>query len=314
MELIRGLQNLRPKHQGCVATIGTFDGLHLGHQRILVDLQKKAVEHRLPSCVIIFEPQPDEFFLKKEAPARLSRLREKLIVLQQFDIDRVLCLQFTQAFSQLSADEFINQILVDGLGVKHLVVGDDFRFGHKRAGDFALLQQAGNDFGFKVEHKSTLEIDNERISSTRVRKALEHGELTKAEQLLGRPYGMCGRVAHGDKRGRIIGFPTANIYLHRNVTPILGVYVVKVYGLPGGPVQGVANVGNRPTFDGTRTLLEIHLFDFDQDIYGHYVRVDFMHKLRDEKRFDSFELLKEQIFKDAENAKLYFHNYRDTKK
>ncbi|MCK4951225.1 MAG: bifunctional riboflavin kinase/FAD synthetase [Gammaproteobacteria bacterium] len=306
MELIRGLHNLRPRHHGCVATIGNFDGVHLGHQAVLGQLAEKADELSLPSLVITFEPQPQEYFAPEQAKPRLTRLREKLKALPRYGVDRVLCLQFNQALASLPADEFIKQILVDGLGVRYLVVGDDFRFGNHRAGDFSMLQKAGEQYGFPVVNMHTFNIDGERVSSTRVREALAKGDLDTAEKLIGRPYRMCGRVAHGDKRGRTIGFPTANIHLHRKATPVEGVFAVEMFGIEGEPVAGVANVGTRPTVDGTRSLLEVHLFDFDKDIYGQYIHVNFVHKLRDEERFDSFEELKKQILKDADDARAFF--------
>ncbi|MDH5190303.1 MAG: bifunctional riboflavin kinase/FAD synthetase [Gammaproteobacteria bacterium] len=310
MELIRGLQNLKPEHSGCVATIGNFDGVHLGHQAVLGQLSEKAAEMGLPSLVITFEPQPQEFFTPESSPARLTRFREKLRSLLRFSIDRVLVLRFDQKLASLSADEFIKQVLIKGLGIRYLVVGDDFRFGKMRQGNFAMLQSAGAEYGFQVVNMHTFNIDGERVSSTRIRKALVSGDLNTAEKLLGRPYRMCGRVAHGDKRGRSIGFPTANIHLHRNATPVQGVYCVEMFGLDVEPVEGVANVGTRPTVDGTRSLLEVHLFNFGNDIYGRYVHVDFVKKLRDELRFDSFDELKNQIEKDVINAHDYF-NKRD---
>ena len=306
MELIRGLHNLRARHHGCVATIGNFDGVHLGHQAVLGQLAEKADELSLPSLVITFEPQPQEFFAPEKANPRLTRLREKLKALPRYGVDRVLCLQFNQALASLPPEEFINRILIDGLGVRYLVVGDDFRFGKGRAGDFAMLQKAGEQHGFPVVNMHTFNIEGERVSSTRVREALAKGDLDEAEKLIGRPYRMCGRVAHGDKRGRTIGFPTANIHLHRKVTPVEGVFAVEMFGIEGEPVEGVANVGTRPTVDGTRSLLEVHLFDFDQDIYGQYIHVNFVHKLRDEERFDSFEELKKQILQDADDARAFF--------
>ncbi len=306
MELIRGLHNLRSRHRGCVATIGNFDGVHLGHQAVLGQLAQKADALCLPAVVIIFEPQPQEFFAPDKAPARLTRFREKLQALRRFAVDRVLCIRFDRAFAALSAEEFIQRVLVDGLGVRYLAVGDDFRFGRGRTGDFAMLQQAGAAQGFQVANMHSFRIGGERVSSTRIRSALAQGDLEAAEMLLGRPYRMCGRVAHGDKRGRSIGFPTANIHLHRQNTPVQGVYAVEMFGLEDEPVRGVANVGTRPTVDGTRSLLEVHLFDFSRDIYGRYVHVDFVHKVRDERRFESLDELKEQILRDAADARGFF--------
>lgn len=308
MELIRGLYNLKSKHRSCVATIGNFDGVHLGHQQLIARLKQQARQFNLPAVVITFEPQPNEFFGGEKVPARLTRLREKLAALQDCGVDKVLCCPFNQTFADLSPEEFIDRILIQGLGVRCLIIGDDFRFGHARKGDFALLQKAADKNNFILEKMPTMAIMEERVSSTRVRKALEIGDLKTAEKLLGRPFTLSGRVAHGDKRGRIIGFPTANIYLHRKKVPIMGVYVVKMHGLANKAIPGVANVGNRPTVGGSRSLLEVHLFDFNQDIYGKHVTVEFIHKLRDEKRYDSFELLKQQIFRDAEQAREYFRS------
>lgn len=311
MEFIRGLHNLRPRHRDCVATIGNFDGVHLGHQAVLGQVAEKAGQLQRPTTVILFEPQPQEYFAPDTAPPRLTRLREKLLALRRFSVDRVLCLPFDQRLAQWSANEFIQQILIEGLGVRYLVVGDDFRFGKGRQGDFHLLQSVGVTQGFAVATMHTFNIDNARVSSTRVRAALAAGDLHGAEKLLGRPYRLCGRVAHGDKRGRSIGFPTANIHLHRHATPVQGVFAVELFGIEGEPVAGVANVGSRPTVDGTRSLLEVHLFDFDRDIYGAYVHVDFLLKLRPEKRFDSFADLQQQIHRDADQAREFFGNVDD---
>lgn len=306
MELIRGLHNLSPRHRGCVATIGNFDGVHLGHQAVLGQLADKAEELKLPTVVITFEPQPQEYFSHGPIPPRLTRFREKFKALRRFSVDRVLCLDFNSALAELTAEEFMQRILIDGLGVRYLVVGDDFHFGKGRQGNFELLKQAGKVHGFEVVNMHTFTLGGERVSSTRVREALQNGEMEQAEQLLGRPYRMCGRVAHGDKRGRIIGFPTANIFLHRKAAPVDGVFAVEMFGIEGEPVRGVANVGTRPTVDGTRSLLEVHLFDFSGDIYGCYVHVDFLYKIRNERRFESFDALKEQIMLDSERARDYF--------
>ena len=306
MELIRGVHNLRPRHRGCVATIGNFDGVHLGHQAVLGQLTQKADELSLPATVMTFEPQPQEFFVPEQAPPRLTRFREKLQALRRYGVDRVLCVRFDRRFAAQSAQQFVDRLLLDGLGVRYLVVGDDFRFGQGRSGDFAMLQEAGRRHGFQVVNMHTFSLDGERVSSTRVRQALAAGDLGQADKLLGRPYRMSGRVAHGFKRGRSIGFPTANIHLHRTATPIHGVYAVEVFGLEQEPLAAVANVGNRPTVDGTRSLLEVHLFDFDRDIYGRHVQVEFKHWQRAERRFESFDALKQQIELDATAAREYF--------
>ena len=306
MELVRGLHNLRPAHRGCAATIGSFDGVHLGHQAVLGQLAVRAAELDLPVTLVTFEPQPREYFSPEAAPPRLTRFREKLEALQNCGVERVLVLSFNDHLAGLTPEEFIRIILLDGLGVKHLVIGDDFRFGKARAGDFALLQQTGTRHGFPVVSMESYNVAGQRVSSTLVREALTRGDLALAETLLGRPYGMCGRVAHGDKRGRTIGFPTANIHLHRTASPVDGVFAVEMTGIDGAPVAGVANVGNRPTVDGTRSLLEVHLFDFDRDIYGAHVAVSFLKKLRNEQRFDSFPALQQQIRLDAANAREFF--------
>ncbi len=309
MELIRGLHNLRPRHRGCVATIGNFDGVHLGHQAVIGQLADKAEALSLPTLVMLFEPQPQEFFAPQKAPPRLMRLREKLQALRRYAVDRVLCVRFDKAFADLEPEAFIRQVLVEGLGVKYLVVGDDFRFGHKRRGDFAMLQAAGHEHGFQVVNMHSFTIDGQRVSSTRVRSALAAADLALAEKLLGRPYRMCGRVAHGDKIGRTLGVPTANIHLHRHSTPLRGVYAVEMFGLPDEPLAGVANIGTRPTVGGTRTLLEVHVFDFDRDIYGEYVHVNFLQKLSDEKRFASLDELKQKIQQDIVDARTFFRRY-----
>ena len=308
MQLIRGLHNLRPEHRGCVATIGNFDGVHLGHQAVIGQLGEEAGRLRLPSVLITFEPQPMEYFRPQQAPARLTRLREKVEALRRFHIDRMLCLAFNRKLAQMRADKFIQRVLVDGLGVKYLVVGDDFRFGKERQGNFTLLQAAGREHGFAVVNMHTFLIDGERVSSTRVRGALTRGDLAAAEHLLGRTYRMSGRVAHGAKLGRQLGFPTANIHVHRQATPLQGIFVVEVFGIAGEPLPGVASLGTRPTLDGKTTILEVYLFDFDRDIYGQYLQVSFLHKLRDEVRYTTLDALTAQIARDVDNARHYFQS------
>ena len=309
MEIIRGFYNLRPRHRGCVATIGNFDGVHLGHQAVLGQLAERAGEMNLPTAVVTFEPQPREFFTHGATPPRLTRFREKVQALRRFSVERVVCLRFNQALATLPAAEFIQRLLVDGLAVRYLVVGDDFHFGKGRGGDFGMLQEAGARHGFQVAAMHSFSIDGERVSSTRIRTALAAGDFKGAEKLLGRPYRMFGRVAHGDRRGRLLGFPTANIHLHRKSSPLNGVYAVEVFGLKREPLAGVANVGTRPTVGGLRSQLEVHLLDFSDNIYGRYLHVDFLHKLRDERRFESLDALKSQISEDAREARI-FHAQR----
>ncbi len=308
MELIRGMHNLQPGSGGCVATIGNFDGVHLGHQAVVTQCRQQATRLGLPVTLITFEPQPREYFSAQSAPARLTRLREKIQVLANHGIERILCLRFNRWLAELTPETFIHTILVDGLGVKYLVVGDDFRFGKGRTGNYGRLQQAGKQFGFEVASTHTCHVGDERVSSTRIRDALRQGDLDMAALLLGRTYAMCGRVAHGDKRGRTIGFPTANIFLHRASSPLAGVFAVEVAGLGDTVVRGVANVGNRPTVDGTRALLEVHLFDFDREIYGAQVLVNFCSKLREEQRFESLTALRNQILLDAQQARIFFRD------
>jgi len=300
MRLIRGLHNLRPPHRGCVATIGNFDGVHLGHKAVFQRLREKGRDLGLPGTVITFEPQAMEYFAPDAAPARLTRLREKLAALADCGIEQVILLEFAPKLARMEAWEFVQELLVDGLGVRHLLVGDDFRFGCDRKGDFQLLEVMGREHGFAVEDLHTVTHGDERVSSTRIREALALGEFDLARHLLGRPYRICGRIGHGDKRGRNIGYPTANLNLHRRVSPLRGVYAVMVGGIADRPWPGVANVGNRPTVDGgEKYLLEVHLFDFVGDLYGRHAAVEFRLKLRDEKKFGSFEQLRIQIERDA---------------
>jgi riboflavin kinase/FMN adenylyltransferase len=303
MQLVRGLQNLRPQHRGCVATIGNFDGVHRGHQAILARLRERADELGVPSCVVIFEPQPREFFGPDTAPPRLTRLRDKLALFAAAGVDRVLCLSFNRRLRELSAAEFVHTVLVQGLGVQHLEVGDDFRFGCDRAGDFAFLQQAAVVEGFTLEAASTVEIDGLRVSSTRVRESLAAADFPLAERLLGRPFQISGRVLHGQKLARQFGTPTANVQLKRRRVPLTGVYLVTVE-LDGKPWPGVANIGVRPTVQGDGSAhLEVHLLDFVGDLYGRRLTVAFHHKLRDEQRFASLEALKTAIHADVAAAR-----------
>jgi riboflavin kinase/FMN adenylyltransferase len=306
MQVIRGLHNLRREHQRCVATIGNFDGVHLGHQAVFRHLLDQGKTLGLPATVVTFEPQPQEYFAPESAPPRLTRMREKLQVIRDVGIERVLLLEFGARLAEMSAVEFIQRLLLQGLAVRYLLVGDDFRFGKGRSGDFDLLRRMGVQHGFGIESLDTFALGAERVSSTRIRQALASGDLILARQLLGRFYRICGRVAHGDERGRTIGFPTANIDLHRKASPLRGVYAVQVYGLRASPLPGVANIGTRPTVTGdTRYLLEVHLFNFQRQIYGEHVQVEFHLKIRDERKFDSFQQLREQILKDAQEARDY---------
>jgi riboflavin kinase/FMN adenylyltransferase len=297
------LHNLRSAHRGCVATIGNFDGVHIGHQAVFSALQSRARAEGLPATVITFEPQPLEFFRPDQAPARLTRLREKIEAIAACGIDRVLLIRLNRAFAAIEAQAFVRETLVQKLGIHHLFVGDDFRFGRGRGGDFELLRSMGETHGFGVESLGTVACDGERVSSTRIREALQRGDLEHAAHCLGRRYRICGRVAHGHKRGRTIGFPTMNVPLLRRSTPLRGVFAVEVHGLDAGVRPGVANIGNRPTLEGDdRFLLEVHLFGVDADLYGRQVEVDFVERIRDEHKFESFDALRMQIQRDVVRA------------
>ena len=307
--LIRGLHNLLPEHRGCVATIGTFDGVHLGHQAIIRQVNAQAKALGVLSVAIIFEPQPHEYFAGEKAPARLMRFREKVLALLAAGIDRVLCLPFNGGLRRMSGAEFIDQVLIQGLAIRYLVVGDDFRFGCDRSGDYELLNTASKTHGFEITDTHTYELDDSRVSSTRVRAELEAGRFAKAAQLLGKPYTISGRVVYGKQLGRQLGVPTANVLLRRYRSPLRGVFAVTAILADGKRVNGVANVGVRPTVNGgNKPILEVHLFEFNQDLYGQMIAVEFSQKLREEKKFDSLEQLKTQIYADIAQAKSLFNS------
>ena len=308
MELIRGLHNIRARHKGCVATIGAFDGVHRGHQAVLDQVKAKARELNLPALVITLEPLPREYFSPKVAPARLMSFREKIVALDEQGIDRVLGVHFDKAVSEVPAEFFIEDIFYRQLGMKHMIVGDDLRFGHERRGDYSLLTKMGEELGFGVSATQTLKFEGERASSTRIRHRLEAGDFETAEELLGRPYSMTGKVVFGQQLGRTINVPTANLLLHRLKSPMAGVYAIEAR-LQGDSrvLTGVANVGTRPTVDNSLTaILEVHLLNFNEAIYGRTLKVTFLKKLRDEKKFESFDALKNAIYNDIEQAKALF--------
>lgn len=294
-----------------MATIGSFDGVHLGHQQLLQQVLAQARDLGLPSVVVVFEPQPHEYFSKEKAPARIMRLREKVSALFEQGVDRVLCLRFNQPFRELSAEQFVRQVLVKGLSVKYLVVGDDFRFGCDRSGDFSKLKTFGLEHGFDVvdtqTQLATTDHDGtDRISSTRIRALLETDRFNEAANLLGRPYSVSGKVVYGKQLGRTLGFATANIGLGRYRSPVTGVYGVE---LKVGEItyQAVANVGVRPTVGGrNKPILEVHALQSPGNIYGQIVRVEFKFKIRQEMKFESLEALKQQIANDIEFAKTHF--------
>lgn len=307
MQLVRGIHNIRDAHNGCVLTIGNFDGVHLGHQRVVKALVEKAQQLNLIPAVLVFEPQPQELFNPQMAPARLSRLRDKYTLLKKLGVQRLICVNFNHEFASQSAEQFIEDLLVNKLGVKHLIIGDDFRFGKNRLGNFSMLKTAGAKFGFDVTDTASYKMLECRISSTEIRRALQQDELHDAELMLGREYSIIGRVVHGDKQGRNLGFPTANVLLKRCVSPVAGVYVVKAKAL-GKYVYGVANIGSRPTVNGIRQQLEVHIFDFNNDLYGQQIEVALLKKLRAEQRFASLDELTAQIAKDSEQARNYIAN------
>ena len=304
MRVFRG--HSRPVPAPVVLAIGNFDGVHLGHVALMAQLVDASERHGLAPAELTFEPHPREFFAPQSAPARLTTLREKLELLAETGVCQAMVCPFNAAFAALSAEQFIEQVLVQALQVKHLIIGDDFRFGRGRTGDFALLQEAGQRFGFSVESMQSVTVDGERVSSSGVRRALADGDMAHAARLLGRPYVIDGRVAHGDKIGRQLGFATANIRIRHNPLPMTGVFAVEVGGLGSEPRAGVANLGIRPTVGGVRPLLEVHLFDFDRDIYGTHISVRFVHKLRNEQRFPNLDALKAQIAADAAAARAFF--------
>jgi len=307
MELIRGLHNLRPRHRGCVATVGAFDGVHRGHQTLLRELTQQGAGLGLASVVICFEPLPREFFAPHSSPARLMNFREKFTALKGLGIDRLLRIGFDERFRAVSAEDFIQRVFVQGLGVRYVVAGDDLRFGAGRGGDIDVLRAAGTVHGFDVADTPSVLVDGQRVSSSRIRRALERGDFGQAERLLGRPYTMSGKVMLGRQLGRTLGVPTANLELHRTRAPMAGVYAVEVAGFDGQGYQGVANVGLRPTVgDRSKALLEVHIFDFDGHLYGRHIDVMFRHKIRDERKFDSLDELKRWIAADIQASRAWF--------
>jgi len=309
---LRGLESRTDRSDtrptGCVATIGSFDGVHRGHQNLLKTLKTLATKYDLPSVVMLFEPQPHEYFSKEKAPARLMRLREKVCALLDYGVDQILCLKFDKDLRSLSAEAYIRRVLVDGLAVKHLVVGDDFRFGCDRKGDYAMLKRDGEKYEFSVRDTNTLLDGSQRISSTRIRHLLEHDALDHAKTLLGRPFSVSGRVVYGKQLGQVLGFPTANIGLGRYRSPVKGVYAVEVT-IENVVYKGVANVGVRPTVGGLeKPILEIHLLDLNEQLYGRFLTCVFLQKLREEKTFSSLDDLKNNIQNDVTVARTFFEN------
>ena len=293
--------------QSAALTIGNFDGVHLGHRTMLARLVELARSRDLAATVMTFEPQPQEFFAPDQAPARLSSLREKLELLHNAGVDTVFVCRFDYRMAQISASDFVARIVHQALGTKWLLVGDDFRFGARRSGDFSLLTSLAPQFGYEVEATRSIMHGDVRVSSTAVRASLQAGDLESAAQLLGRGYSICGRIERGDGIGTGFGYPTANVRLNRLKSPLAGIFVVEVEGLSDHPLPGVASLGVRPTVTSRgRAVLEVHLFDFDRDIYGRRVKVRFLSKLRDEVKFASVDELVSQMDRDAAHARRYF--------
>ena len=322
MEIINGVHNIRPEHHGNVITMGNFDGVHHGHQVLLHHLQAKSREMGVPSLLITFEPQPREYFAGNQVPPRLTRLREKVELLKRSGLDRLLLLPFNERTASTPPAWITDELFHQRLGAKYVVVGDDFRFGNDRSGDFQSIKEAGDRLGYGVSHVGTLALEAERVSSTRVRAALADGDFKLAERLLGHEYFIMGRVVYGRQLGRQLGVPTANIRLQRYKAALEGVYCVTVEGVAAADenagaadqqakpylYEGIANIGVRPTVDGKEPLLEVHIFDFAGNIYNQLLTIRFKRKLRDEQTFASLDELKNQIEKDIKQARAWFEN------
>ncbi|MBT7953093.1 MAG: bifunctional riboflavin kinase/FAD synthetase [Gammaproteobacteria bacterium] len=306
MQFLRSLRTPNIFPGGSVVTVGNFDGVHLGHQAVIGQLKQHARQLGLQSVVLTFEPQPLEHFQPEAAPARLSSFRDKFLQLRAQGVDKLVCLRFQDSLAKVSAEEFVQRLFVEALGMKRIIIGDDFRFGRDRKGDIHTLRSMGETAGFDVVPIDSFSIDGERVSSSRIRKALDEHDFDTARSLLGRAYCISGRVRHGEKRGRQLGFPTANVSLSRNTSALLGVYAVQVTGLDGVILNGVANLGTRPVFDGKQLLLEVHLLDYSKDIYGRHINVEFLKHLRGEQKFASIDELQAQINQDVDDARAIF--------
>jgi riboflavin kinase/FMN adenylyltransferase len=318
MKLERGLHNLaevarqpevrrpadgRPAERGCVLTVGNYDGVHRGHQQIIRVLTERAAELRCESTVLVFEPSSKEFMDPARAPPRLTRWREKFLALAAQGVDRLVTLRFDDEMRAMSPQRFVDELIVGALGARHVVVGDDFRYGSQAQGTIHSLRAAGESHGFGVEQVAAFVFDGVRVSSTAVRERLEQGDCVGAARLLGRRYRMMGRVVYGEALGRTLGFPTANLRLMRRKSPVCGIFAVRVYGIEDVPLGGVASLGTRPTVNGTEPLLEVHVFDFSGDLYGQAIEVEFIAKLRDEVKFDSLDSMMVQMKVDAAQAR-----------
>ena len=303
MEFVRGVHNLLPRHRGCALTVGNYDGVHLGHQAMIDVLKRRAAELSLPAVVLAFEPSSKEFLDPMNAPPRLTRWREKFLSLAANGVDRFVSLNFDERMRDMSPDDFVQHLIVDALGARHIVVGPDFRYGNHAAGTCENLRALGRQHGFEVEQIQGIVFDGARVSSTRVREELAQADYDGAARLLGRRYRMMGRVTHGKKLGRELGFPTANLPLKRTKSPVWGVLAVRVHGIEKDPLPAVASLGTRPTVNGVEPLLEVHVFDFKGNLYGMPIEVEFVRKLRDEEKFPSLDAMVQQMNVDAAQAR-----------
>ena len=306
MEIVSGMHNINARHHGCVLTIGNFDGVHRGHKMVVDELCEKGRAMGVPSALITFEPQPREFFRGSEVPPRLTRLREKVFLLSRTGLDRLILLPFNERTARTPAPWIARELCHGMLGCRHVIAGDDFRFGKDRLGDYALLESMGADLGYTVSQMPTMQDDGERISSTRVRRNLALGDFDTVERLLGHEYFIMGRVVYGRQLGRQLGVPTANIRLQRYRAALEGVYCVCVDGIDEREYHGIANIGVRPTVDGKEPLLEVHVFDYSGNLYGQLLKIRFKKKLRDEQAFASIDALKAQIEQDIDTARDWF--------
>jgi riboflavin kinase/FMN adenylyltransferase len=303
MELVRGLHNISQRHRGCVLTVGNYDGVHLGHQQMIGVLKARAAELRSAATVLVFEPSSKEFIDPDGAPPRLTRWREKFLALAAQGVERLVTLRFDECMRAMTPRSFVDELIVEKLGTRHMVVGDDFRYGSKAGGTIESLRAAGQTHGFGVEQMAPYVFDGVRVSSTVVRERLELADYAGAARLLGRRYRMTGRVVHGRRLGRTLGFPTANLRLMRRKSPVWGILAVRAYGIDSRPLAGVASLGTRPTVNGTEPLLEVHVFDFSGDLYGRAIEVEFVAKLRDEVKFDSLDAMRVQMKIDGAQAR-----------
>lgn len=310
IKIIRSIKKVPMDAKDAVVTIGNFDGMHLGHLALIEKVVKKAKSLGRKSIVITFYPHPGDFFAKKKNVVKLTQFHEKVALLENWGVDYVVFIKFNQRIASMPAPQFVEKVLHEALSVKHIILGEDFQFGYQRKGNIALLKGLSEQYGFTIDAITLSDLNGERISSTRIRKALEEGDLVLAKKMLGRPYTFTGRIQYGDALGRKLGFPTTN-FGWRGPRAISGIYLVKVYGIDPLPIVGVASSGTRPTINGTKPLLEVHLLDFDNEIYGKRVTIEFIKKIRDEMTFKDLDALREHIAMDVEIAKSYFYGKKE---